>query len=140
MNCDQCEAPQLTVIDQFIADFEDWVYSDFSRLLFKRAWETPDPLELTVMWVPWVNRLRHCGESGALRTIGSEGAARLRFVMNRALDGLSDEYRRWGTSDGTMMGALWPLDDILAYLSLAASLHTELSVTVPMEVNHESDV
>lgn len=113
-------AGEHSPIDQFIKEFQNWLTAEFLPMLSSRMWDTPDPSEPTVILIPWVNRLRHLGEIGALYSISPGQAIDLKFWLNRALDDLGDEYRRWRASQSIMILALSPIDDILAYLSLVS--------------------
>lgn len=128
-NSDPPTSQGVTDIDAYITEFSTW-FGEFRYILGTRAWDTPDPVELTVHLIPWVSRLCELGETGALRAIGCQRAQELLFVLNRALDGLGDEYRRFGASQATMLLALSPVEDILAYLSLVGSESTEPGRTV----------
>jgi hypothetical protein len=126
----------VTDIDRYVAEFGPWV-GEFRRILGNRASDTPDPSEVTIFLLQWVDRLRELGSAGALRAIGSQRAEELLFFLNHALDDLGDEYRRWGATQATMLLALSPVEDILAYLALIASASTEPIRTTPTEADSE---
>jgi hypothetical protein len=109
------------IIDHFIREFETWLSDHFYPALIAAASGTPDPAELTLLLQPWVNQMADLGHQGILGNIQEIPAGKLADVICVALDGLGQEYQRYGASAAIMMLALEPADHILILLSLKRS-------------------